>query len=309
MRIFITGGTGLVGDALIHNLLRQGHQVMVLTRNRGRGKEKFGDKVEFCTTLDSIGTFDDYDAVINLAGEPIIGKRWTKKQKEKLCNSRWNITRKLSDMIKKSSNPPKVFVSGSAVGYYGAQKDNILTESSAPHKEFTNHLCEEWERLALEADSKDTRVCISRTGIVLSKKGGMLSIMLLPFRMGLGSVFGKGKQYISWVHIQDMINAIIFLLHTPEARGIFNITAPNPVTNKRFANVLSNIIYRPRIFRIPAFVLKMMMGEAATMVVDGQRVIPQHLQNLHFRFTFEHLDESLRSILKGKNDIKLNKAE
>lgn len=303
MHILITGGTGLIGGVLIHNLLRQGYKITVLTRNTIKAKQKFGDGVEFCETLDFMQTLDGYDAVINLAGEPMIGKRWTDKQREKLCNSRWNITQQLTNLIRNSSSPPKVFISGSAVGYYGAQDDKVLDENASAQDDFTHRLCEKWERLALEAQSERTRVCILRTGIVLSKEGGMLPAMLLPFRLGLGAIFGKGNQYISWIHIQDMVNAIIFLLDMPEAQGAFNMTAPNPVTNKRFANVLSTTIYRPRLFRIPSFLLKMVMGESATMIVEGQRVVPKHLLELHFRFAFEHLNESLKNIMGGKNRV------
>lgn len=303
MRIFITGGTGLVGTALVNTLFRQGHEIMVLSRNPVKAKKKTGDMAKFCTSLQAMKSLDGYDAVINLAGEPIIGKRWTKKQKERLCNSRWDVTRRLTDLIKASDIPPKVFISGSAVGYYGAQDDGVLTESSPAHDEFTYRLCKRWEDLALAAQSDDTRVCISRTGIVLSGNGGMLPVVALPFRWGLGSVLGKGNQYISWIHVQDMVNAIIYLLDMPEAKGIFNLSAPNPVTNKRFSNVLSTTLYRPRLLRMPAFIMKMLMGEAATMIVDGQRVVPNHLLDLHYRFTYEHLDEALAALLKNRKKI------
>lgn len=298
MHIFVTGGTGLIGSALIFKLSAQGHRITVLTRNVVKARQKLGDRISFCSTLKEIETFDDYDAVINLAGEPIIGKRWSVNQKERLCNSRWMITRHLTELIKNSANPPKVFISGSAVGYYGAQGDSLLKEDAEPHDEFTHRLCKQWEYLALEAQSVQTRVCILRTGIVLSKEGGMLPSMLLPFRLGLGAILGKGNQYVSWIHIDDMIKAIVFLLDMPEAQGVFNITAPNPVTNKRFANVLSTTLYRPRLFRIPSFLLKMVLGEMASMIIDGQRVIPRHLLDLHFRFTFEHFDKSIENILK-----------
>ncbi|MDR1715260.1 MAG: TIGR01777 family oxidoreductase [Prevotella sp.] len=300
MHIFITGGTGLIGTALIKTLIRQGHDVMVLSRNPLKAEKKLDKQAKFCTSIQAMKSLDGYDAVINLAGEPIIGKRWTKKQKERLCNSRWSITRRLTELIKASDIPPKVFISGSAIGYYGAQDNSILTEKSGFNDEFTHRLCKKWEELALAAQSNRTRVCISRTGVVLSKEGGMLSILTLPFRLGLGCTLGKGTQYISWIHIQDMVNAIIYLMDMPEARGIFNLTAPNPVTNKRFSNILSATLYRPRIFRMPAFIMKLVMGEAATMVVDGQRAIPQHLTDLHYRFTFEHLDEALSALLKGR---------
>lgn len=297
MHIFFTGGTGLIGSALIETLSSQGHSVTVLSRDVSKAKIKLGEKVSYCASLDTLQSLDGYDAVINLAGESIAKKRWTKKQKEKLCNSRWNITRRLTELIKLSHTPPRLFISGSAIGYYGAQRDNVINENSEPHDEFTYQLCKKWESLAMAADGRHTRVCIIRTGIVLSNKGGMLSMLTLPFKAGLGSVLGSGKQYISWIHINDMVNGIIFLLDTPEARGPFNFSSPNPVTNKRFCNVLSTTLYRPRIFHIPSFLVKMAMGESATLIVDGQRAIPQHLLDLHYRFSFEHLDEALKNLL------------
>lgn len=297
MHIFITGGTGFIGNNLIDRLLEQNHNIVVLTRDVSKAKQKLGDKVKFCPTLDSLTTLDGYDAVINLAGERIIGRKWSNKQKRKLCYSRWNITSRLTELIHNSSNPPQVFISGSAVGYYGTQGENILTEDSSPRDEFIHQLCKKWEHLALNAKSSRTRVCILRTGIVLSKKGGMLSIMLIPFRLGLGATFGNGRQYISWIHIQDVVNGIIFLLNTAEAQGIFNLTAPNPISNSYFADTLSASLSRPRIFRIPSYILKIIMGEMSTMVLNGQRVVPMHLKNLNFSFTYEHLHKALKSIV------------
>ncbi len=305
MHIFITGGTGLIGTALIHTLLHQGHIITVLTRDREKAEEKLGDKINFVTSSNDLKSLDEFDAVINLAGEPIAGKRWTKKQKERLCSSRWDITRKLTELIKSSDNPPSVFISGSAVGYYGAQNDEVLTETSEPNEDFTNKLCTKWESLAIAAENMHTRVCILRTGIVLSRNGGMLPLMSIPFKMGLGSILGSGKQYISWIHIQDMVNAIVFLLNTPEARGIFNMTAPHPVTNRRFSNVLSAVLYRPRFFRIPSSLIKLALGESATMLIDGQRAIPQHLIDMHYSFAFEDIDDALAAVLKGKKHTTL----
>lgn len=297
MHIFITGGTGLIGTALVHTLLSQGHSITVLTRNLSKAQLKLGNKIDYCASLDNLKSLDGFDAVINLAGEPIAGKRWTAKQKERLCNSRWSITRNLTELIKLSTTPPKVYISGSAIGYYGAQGNNLINENTEPHDEFTFQLCKKWEALALAADNRHTRVCTLRTGVVLSNKGGMLSMLTLPFRLGLGSILGSGKQYISWIHINDMVNGIIYLLDTPEARGTFNFTSPNPVTNKRFCNILSTTLYRPRIFHIPAFLVKFIMGEGATLVIDGQRAIPQHLSNIHYRFSFEHIDDALKDLL------------
>lgn len=298
MRIFITGGTGLIGSLLILNLLKEKHSITVLTRDIIKAQQKFGNKVEFYSSLESLDSLDSFDVIINLAGEPLIGKRWTCKQKEKLCNSRWNITLQLTKLIQKSKVAPKIYISGSAVGYYGNQDTTFLSEDASPNNGFTHQLCKKWEQLALSAQSEQTRVCILRTGIVLSRDGGMLPLMLLPFRLGLGAVFGRGKQFISWIHIQDMVNAIIFLINVQQAQGIFNLTVPNPVTNRYFSNILAFVINRPRLFCIPSILIRIIMGEIATMVTEGQRVIPQHLQKLGFHFRFEHLDKALINILK-----------
>lgn len=306
MRIFITGGTGLIGSALLQKLLDRKYEVTVLCRDEIKAREKFGSKVKLCFSLEDIKSFDGYDVIINLAGEPIAAKRWTNRQKEQLCSSRWDITRRLTELIKLSTIPPSVFVSGSAIGYYGNQNDNLINENADANDEFTHQICKKWEALAMAADNRHTRVCIVRTGVVLSKDGGMLPKLALPFRMGLGAVLSPGTQYISWIHIQDMVNGIMYLIDIPEARGVFNFTSPNPVTNKRFSKVLSRILFRPCIFRIPSFLVKVVMGERAVLMIEGQRAIPQHLLDIHYRFSFEHIDEALQNLLSDKSSIEDN---
>lgn len=301
MHIFITGGTGLIGSALIPALLAQNHKITVLSRDINKARKKLGDSIDYCNSLDGLNSFDNYDIIINLAGETIAGKRWTDGQKERLCDSRWDITRRLTELIKLSNDPPTVFISGSAIGYYGAQDDNIINENSDPHDEFTHQLCKKWESLAMAADNRHTRVCILRTGIVLSANGGMLSKLIFPFRLGLGAVIAPGSQYISWIHIRDMVDSILFMIDTPEARGAFNLSSPSPVTNKRFTRVLSRTLFRPCLFKIPTFIIKFVMGESSTLLIDGQRAIPQHLLDMHYRFTFEHIDEALADILAKKD--------
>lgn len=298
MKILITGGTGLVGCALIDILLQKGHTVSVLTRNANKAKKTLGDNVVFITDINLLPSLNDFEAVINLAGEPIAGKRWTAKQKERLCNSRWNITRKLAQLIQSSTSPPKVFISGSAVGYYGAYSNEELTEDSVPHIEFTNTLCLQWETLALDAQSSTTRVCLLRTGIILSAKGGMLPKMALPFRWYMGAIVGKGSQYISWIHIDDMVGAICHLLDTEDAKGAFNMTAPHAATNAEFSRSLAKALHRPCIFRVPAFVLRLAMGESATLLIDGQRAIPKHLKDMGYTFRFENVEDALKDIYK-----------
>lgn len=294
MKVFITGGTGLIGRLLVETLSARGDKIVVLTRDQEKAQKLLGNNVETCSSLKSINSFDDVDVVVNLAGESIAGKRWSKQQKEKLQNSRWQITRRLSELINGSKTPPQVFISGSAVGYYGSQGDTALTESDPPHKEFTNQLCEQWEAYAMEAK---TRVCILRTGIVLSSDGGMLAQMALPFKLGLGATIGSGRQYISWVHIWDMVNAILFLIDNSSAQGAYNVTSPNPVTNKAFSKSLAKSVHRPCLFWIPSFLVKLVLGETSTLLVDGQRVIPQKLTDAGYKFTFEDIDAALSSIL------------
>lgn len=297
MQLFITGGTGLIGSSLIQELTKKGHRITVLTRNETKARKKLGSEVQFCTSLDQLDSLDGFDAVINLAGEPIIGKRWTKKQKQRLAQSRWSITHQLTGLIKNSVHPPLVFLSGSAVGYYGTQGDTILNEDSTPKEDFLHRVCLQWETLAFEAKHK-TRVCVFRTGIVLSRKGGMLPLLLIPFRMGLGAILGNGRQYISWIHINDMIQALIYLLENETTQGVFNFTAPHPVTHKEFSKTLAKSLSRPCFFRIPPFFLRWIMGEQSTMVLDGQRVIPQRLQDEHFTFMFERIDEAFNHLIK-----------
>lgn len=298
MKIFITGGTGLIGSRLVASLLEKNHQITVYTRNAVKAILKLGEKVEYCSSLDVPGLLEGYDAVINLAGESIGEGRWSDERKKRLIGSRVNTTQKLADLINNSNNRPSVFISGSATGYYGAQGDNILTEESSYHDEFTHELCKEWEARAMQAGSDATRVCILRTGVVLASEGGMLPKMSLPFKLGLGSILGKGSQYISWIHIDDMVNGIIFLLENANARGAFNMTSPKPVTNKVFSKNLARALHRPCLFKVPGFVISTVMGEASTLVLDGQRVIPQKLKNLGFRFLFEDIDKALDDVFK-----------
>ncbi|WP_165043261.1 TIGR01777 family oxidoreductase [Dysgonomonas sp. ZJ709] len=298
MRIFITGGTGLVGSRLIETLALQGHDITVLSRDVEKAKLKLGNKIEYCASLNTLQSLDEYDAIINLAGESIAGKRWTDQQKECLSKSRWKITEKLTQLIKVSENPPEVYISGSAIGYYGAQSDNIITEDSVPYDEFTYHLCRQWEDYALAAQSEQTRVCILRTSVVLSLNGGMLPKLLLPFRWGLGSVMGTGKQYFSWVHLEDMVNIIVFLLNHNDTKGVFNIASPNPVTNRQFSKVLAKQLNRPCFFRIPSFAISLLMGEASALILGSQRVVPQHLIKLGYKFRFETIDDALNDILR-----------
>ncbi|WP_054954009.1 TIGR01777 family oxidoreductase, partial [Citrobacter amalonaticus] len=283
MKILVTGGTGLIGGHLVPRLQELGHQVTVLTRHRDTAREKLNDRVTLWDTLEDKQNLDGFDAVINLAGEPIADKRWTTEQKDRLCQSRWRITQKLADLINASESPPSVLISGSATGYYGDLGEVVVTEEEPPHNEFTHKLCARWEQIACEAQSDKTRVCLLRTGVVLAPKGGILGKMVPPFRLGLGGPIGNGRQYLAWIHIDDMVNAILWLLDN-DLRGPFNMVSPYPVRNEQFAHALGHALQRPAILRVPATVMRLLMGESSVLVLGGQRALPKRLEAAGFPF-------------------------
>lgn len=293
MQLLITGGTGLIGRHLIQRLLLLSHRITVLTRTPERARTILGDRVEYWSTLHDKTSLNAFDGVINLAGESIADKRWTAAQKQRLCQSRWELTEQLAKLINASSEPPSVFISGSAVGYYGDQGAALVTEDEAPANEFTHDLCARWEALAQSAESDKTRVCLLRTGIVLSAQGGALAKMLPLFRLGLGGPLGSGKQYMPWIHLDDMVNAILYLLDTHVLSGPFNMVSPYPVRNEQFSAMLAEVLHRPAFFRVPGFAIKLLMGEGATLVLGGQRAIPTRLEAAGFGFRFFELKEAL----------------
>ncbi|BFT30817.1 TIGR01777 family oxidoreductase [Alteromonas sp. D210916BOD_24] len=295
MNILITGGTGLIGREFIKQY-SDIHQFTVITRDTAHAKRLLGSSI---STLNAISEIDDighYDAVINLAGEPIADKRWTDTQKAIICKSRWKITSEIVEKINNSQSAPKVLLSGSAIGYYGNQKDKLIHEQSAPNNEFTHELCHKWETIANGATTLNTRVVLLRTGVVLSKVGGALDKMALPFKLGVGGTLGNAAQYISWIHIQDMVNAMSFLLNNQTCHGAFNLTAPRPVTNREFSSILAHTLHRPCLFNVPSFILKLLMGEASTLILEGQQVIPEKLTAAGYRFDYPVLDKALDDI-------------
>jgi len=297
MKILITGATGLIGSALC-KILADKHELIALTRNISKAKNTLPNSIKSVDNLEGLN-FDDLDAVINLAGEPIADKRWSAQQKQKIFQSRLSITEQIVTKINASDTPPKVFISGSAIGFYGRQpEEKVITESySSTYPEFSHQLCKQWEELALLAQSPDVRVCLLRTGIVLSKQGGALDKMLPPFKLGLGGKMASGKQMMSWIHIDDMVNAIVFLLEDEKAHGAFNLTAPEPVSNTNFTQILAKTLKRPALFPMPEFVLKLMFGEMSDLLIYGQNVVPEKLKQQGFKFKFETLDTALNEVL------------
>ncbi|MCO4205061.1 TIGR01777 family oxidoreductase [Aeromonas taiwanensis] len=300
MKILITGGTGFIGRRLVAHL-KVAHEVVVLTRQGSAAYELLGHDITLLDSLDRLDHLNDVDIVINLAGEPIAAGRWSDARKQLLCNSRWLLTEQLVDLVKLSSTPPKLLLNASAIGWYGRQDDTPLDEQcQTPHDEFTHRLCQQWEQLALQARSPQTRVCILRIGLVLGMEGGALPRMLPPYRLGLGGPMGSGSQVMSWIHVQDLVRAMLFLIEHGESDGIFNGTAPQPVSNRQFSQALAATLHRPHLFFVPAPLLRLLMGEAADLLLTGQRVLPVRLQQAGFHFTYPALPEALADLLRPR---------
>ena len=297
MRVLLTGGTGLIGRHLVSRLLTLGHTVCVVTRSPEKARQMLDARVEIWPDLQNVSTLDGVDAVVNLAGEPIADKRWTHAQKQKLCDSRWAITQRLSELIQASETPPAVLISGSATGYYGDLGEVVVTEEEPPHNEFTHKLCARWEQIASSAQSDRTRVCLLRTGVVLARSGGILGKMVPPFKLGLGGPIGNGRQYLAWIHIDDMVNGILWLLDN-DLRGPFNMVSPYPVRNEQFSHALGQALNRPAFLRVPATAIRLLMGESSVLVLGGQRALPKRLEAAGFTFRWYDLDEALANILR-----------
>lgn len=295
MHILITGGTGLIGRALIKKIVNS-HQVTVLTRNTNKASILFNNHdIALIADLTDID-FNQVDAIVNLAGESIGDKRWSKQQKQCICQSRWQLTAQISQFINEAIKPPHTLISGSAIGYYGRQDQQLISEAYDDcYQEFTHDVCQQWEAVAQRSASSKTRVCLLRTGIVLAKDGGALSQMSMPFKFGLGAVIGDGKQYMSWVHIDDMVRIIEHCL-TSEIHGAINATAPTPETNETFSKELAIAMGKPCWFRLPAWLMKGLLGEQADLIIYGQRVIPSKLQANGFEFTYPKVDTALGQI-------------
>lgn len=304
MNIYITGGTGLIGQPLCQYLLNCGHQVWVLTRSESKAKLRLPQQVGIITTdyqdisLEQLPK-SGVDAVINLAGDKI-DQRWSAEIKKKLTNSRIQPTQFLINWFKTLHTPPKVLISGSAIGYYGSSGENLgrfYDESSDYHPGFTHDLCEQWEQAAQLAAPLGVRVVLLRTGIVLSKQGGALAKMLPPFKMGLGGKMGSGKQSMSWIHLLDLLRVIEFCLNSNSIQGPVNATAPEPVNNKTFSAELSKVLNRPNFFSVPSAILTLLFGEMGEeLLLKGECVIPKKLNEAGFEFKFKTISAAFKDI-------------
>jgi len=301
MKVFVTGATGFIGTNLIDKLLLEGHEVVCYVRDIGKARQKIKGKVEFLGTSAFPGhvikVLERCDAVVNLAGEPI-AQRWSKKAKKKIYNSRIDITKNLSSWISACRTPPKVFISSSAIGYYGNRTSELLFESSSKSSGWLSSLCQQWEQFSYPEKPNElikTRVVNLRTGIVLGN-GGALKKMLLPFKLGLGGILGSGKQWMSWIHIDDMVNIIVETLNNDKIYGPVNCVSPWPTTNKAFTKTLGKVLKRPTIFPVPGFILKLIFGEGACILLDSQKVNPKLLLKNDFRWKHTELEEALEDL-------------
>ncbi|MBL4742933.1 MAG: TIGR01777 family protein [Idiomarina sp.] len=294
MNILLTGGTGLIGSYFIKKYSSQ-HTFTVTSRAPDKARRQLGGAVTVVKSVDEINNISAFDAVINLQGAGIADKRWSAQRKQTLQNSRWQVTEKLAEMIMAADKKP-LFVSGSAIGYYGPRDAEPVNEEGTPkQRDFAVELCQQWEQKALAA-SEQTRVVLLRSGVVLSAEGGALAKMILPYKMGLGGPLGNGTQMMSWIHIDDMVRAIEYILHHDTIQGPVNMTAPGPVTNKAFSRTLASVLKRPHIFKVPAVVLKTAMGEMSSMLLEGQAVVPDKLRNHGFEFNYPTIRAALKDV-------------
>lgn len=306
MRFFVTGATGLVGRRLVRRLHERGDQAVILTRRAGHARELFGNNASVVEGdpmrpgpwMDAVA---DCDAVIHLAGENVFARRWNAEFKNQLIGSRILSTLHVVEALRRRSlradGQAKVLVNASAIGYYGPRGDEELTENSEPGSDFLAQLCIEWEQAAYAAESAGIRVARVRVGVVLDKEGGALAKMLTPFRLFAGGPVGSGRQWMSWIHYDDLINLFLFAADNPEARGALNGTAPNPVTNRDFSKALGRVLHRPSFVWTPQLALRVVLGEVADIVASGQRVLPKRPLELGYSFQYPVLDAALAHIL------------
>ncbi len=293
MHVLVTGGTGFVGRALCPRLAADGHDVTVLTRSPGvRAVDGAARVVGGLERLDPGAV----DAVVNLAGEPIGDGRWTEARRKLLLESRTHTTSRLVEWMRDARRPPRVLVSASAVGYYGEQGDRPVTEETPPVPGFTHELCAAWEREAVRAEEFGVRVCRMRIGVVLDRDGGALAKMLPAFRLGVGGRLGSGRHYFPWIHRTDMVAICQWLIGNPDARGAYNCSAPNPVTNAEFTRALGRALGRPTWLPVPETALKLLLGDLSELLLVSDRMLPSRLLEAGFEFRHPRLDSALAAI-------------
>lgn len=301
MRVIITGGTGLIGSALAKSLLADGHEAIVLSRNPGSAKIATGVRIENWTGKSGDGwsnLITSDTAIVNLAGAGIGDKRWSEDRKKLILESRVNAGAAVMDAIQKAAEKPRVVIQSSAVGYYGTPGNQLLTEDSPAGEDFQADVCKQWEDSTKAVESMGVRRAVIRSGVVLSMDGGAFPRMLLPYKLMVGGPIGNGKHWFPWIHIDDEIKAIRFLIENDGAKGVFNVMAPNPLTNGDFTHEVGKAMNRPAVIPVPKLALQMIFGEMAVILVEGQHAIPKRLQEHDFEFTYPTIEPALKDLFK-----------
>jgi uncharacterized protein (TIGR01777 family) len=289
MKVLVTGASGFIGSHLTRRLQSSGHTVLEVSRRKGAAYDWSDASLQ--------RGVNEADAVIHLAGENLFGKRWTAKQKEILRSSRIESTTRLARLV--AARKPSCFVCASAVGYYGPSEDASFYEGSPPGNDFLAQLCVDWEASTAAAANAGVRCAIVRTGVALGEGGGALAKMWLPFKMGVGGPIGNGRQWLSWVHVADLVSLYTFIVENPRAHGAFNGTAPQPVRMKEFARALGRALHRPAVLPVPGFALRLALGEVADVLLTGQRVLPRRTQETGFAFRFPDVQEALNDVARS----------
>jgi uncharacterized protein len=301
MRVIITGGTGLIGRPLAAGLASDGHEVIVLSRNpagvRGLPANITVETWDAHTAAGWGRLADGAGAIINLAGENIGEGRWTPERKQRIVESRLHAGQAVVEAVQTAVVKPHVLIQASAVGYYGPHGDEELTEDAPAGNDFPARVAVDWEAVTAPVEALGVRRVIIRSGVVLAREGGALPRMALPFRLFGGGYYGNGRQWLSWLHIADEVEGIRFLLENEAARGVFNLTSPQPLTSRGFAQALGRAMNRPDWLPVPGFAFRLLFGEMATMLLDGQRVLPRRLLDLGFQFQYPEATAALRNLL------------
>jgi uncharacterized protein len=298
MKTLVSGSRGLIGSFLVPFLESQGHEVNALIRSSSEARP--GDVVWHSPPgAIELGAIDGFDAVIHLAGENLLG-RWTPEKKARIIESRADGTRLLAESLARLPHPPKVMISASATGYYGDRGDEVLTEDSSSGSGFLSEVCRQWEAATEPASLAGIRVANTRFGVVLTPHGGALEKMLQPVRLGLGGKIGSGRQYVSWITIDDLTSAVAYVLDHEEMSGPINLVAPNPVTNAELTRAIGRALSKPAILTVPTFVIKLAYGEMGDeTILASARVMPEKLLATEFRFAYPDIDSALRHVLRN----------
>jgi uncharacterized protein (TIGR01777 family) len=304
MRVIITGATGFIGSALTENLVHGGYEIVIMSRNPKIKSES--NKVTYikwdAKNLNGWTNYiDGAYAVVNLAGENISAGRWTHRRKQTILQSRLHAGTAMVEAVKRANKKPEVVIQASAIGYYGSRGDEVLDESSSPGRGYLPEVAQKWEISTKEVESLGVRHVIVRTGIVLGKDGGALPRLIQPFRFFVGGPLGSGKQWFSWIHLEDETRAIRFLVENENLSGAFNLTAPSPLVTKDFCKILSRVMHRPSWLKVPGFMLHLIMGEMAeALLLTGQRVLPKRLLEAGYRFSYPEVEPALTQILSSR---------